>query len=354
MRILQVITSLRTGGAEKLLVDLVVRLRAKGHQVDVALFDGVDTPFKRQLEESDSRIFVLGHSMTSPKCILPLMRLMGKYDVVHTHNTYPQLYAAFARLFVRCNLVTTEHNTFNRRRKYFLLRWIDRWMYSEYAAIACISDKACDNLKQEIGSRNNITTIYNGVDVESFQTAEPLVGLKKNKDAFVVAMVARFEAQKDQDTLIKAMSLLPSDTFELWLVGDSYRKAELQKLAKELNVDNRTRFLGIRTDVPNILRATDAVVMSSHYEGLSLSSIEGMSAGKPFIASDVDGLHEITTGAGILFKEGDEQELADILMRLKTDKEYGQTVAKACLKRARQYDISKTVDAYEALYKSII
>ena len=79
-----------------------------------------------------------------------------------------------------------------------------------------------------------------------------------------------------------------------------------------------------------------------------------MSAGKPFIASDVDGLHEITTGAGILFEDGNAQELADVLMKLKTDKEYAQTVAEACLKRARQYDISKTVDAYEALYKSII
>lgn len=354
MKILQVITSLRTGGAEKLVVDLTISLRKKGHQVDVALFDGIETPFKQRLAESGCQVICLGHSMTSPRCMLPLMRLMRKYDVVHTHNTYPQLYAAVDRLFVKRALVTTEHSTFNRRRGHWLLRLADRWMYSKYDAVACISDKAREYLVEEIGSQKNTMTVYNGVDVESFRKAEPLSGLNSSMKRFVVVMVARFEPPKDQDTLIRAMALLPPEDFELWMVGDSFRRSELQQLAKDLKVDGRTRFLGIRTDVPNILHAADAVVMSSHYEGLSLSSIEGMAVGKPFVASDVDGLHEITAGAGILFKEGDEKELAAVLLRLKDDKEYYQSVAQACLERARKYDITKTVDEYEAIYHSIV
>ena len=355
MKILQVITSLRTGGAEKIVVDLTIHLRKKGHQVDVALFDGIETPFKQKLTESGCQIYCFGHSMTSPRCVLPLIRLMRNYDVVHTHNTYPQLYAALGRLFMRKAMVTTEHSTFNRRRGHWFFRLADRWMYSKYDAVVCISDKARDYLVEEIGRRKNIATVYNGVDVESFLKAEALNNLKKSdRQFFVVVMVARFEPPKDQDTLIRAMALLPPDNFELWLVGYSFRRNELQQLAKDMKVDDRTRFLGIRTDVANILHTADVVVMSSHYEGLSLSSIEGMAVGKPFVASDVDGLHEITAGAGILFKEGDEKELATILLRLKQDKDYYQSVAQACLERARQYDITKTVDAYETIYHSIV
>jgi glycosyltransferase involved in cell wall biosynthesis len=354
VRILQVITSLRTGGAEKLVVDLTIRLRQKGHHVDVALFDGLETPFKQRLAESGCQIFCLGHSMTSPLCLLPLVRLMGKYDVVHTHNTYPQLYAAVGRLFVNSALVTTEHSTFNRRRGHWLLRMVDKWMYSKYDAVACISDKAREYLTQEIGNHKNMMTVCNGVDVASFFYAKPLNNLNSGLQRFAIVMVARFEPPKDQDTLIRAMALLPPDDYELWLVGDSFRKGELQRLAKELKVDDRTRFLGVRTDVANILHTADVVVMSSRYEGLSLSSIEGMSVGKPFVASDVDGLHEITAGAGVLFKEGDEKELANILLKLKGDQGYYQSVAQACLERARQYDIAKTVEAYDAIYHSIV
>ena len=62
----------------------------------------------------------------------------------------------------------------------------------------------------------------------------------------------------------------------------------------ELNVSDRVHFLGVRTDVPTLLKAADIVVMSSHFEGLSLSNIEGMAAGKPFVASDVDGIPNLT------------------------------------------------------------
>ena len=118
MKILHVITSLRTGGAEKLVIEIVPRLMQKGHQVDVALFDGIDTPFKKELVKCGCNIYDWGRSMYNPWCIIRLIRIMKKYDVVHTHNTYPQLYLAIARIFVKGRIVTTEHSTNNRRRNY--------------------------------------------------------------------------------------------------------------------------------------------------------------------------------------------------------------------------------------------
>lgn len=353
MKILHVITSLRTGGAEKLVVDITTGLRKDGFETDVALFDGIDTPFKKQLEETGCKIYSFGHSMYSPLCIWKLIKIMGKYDIVHTHNTTPQLYAAIANLFVRTKIVTTEHSSNNRRRSHKLFYLLDKWMYSRYQKIVCISDQTTHNLKTYLNSSiNNISTIYNGVNIEKFHTAKPNISTRQN-DKCVVAMVAGFRYEKDQDTLIKAIASLSKDQYELWLIGDGARRTELEELASKLNVRDNVRFLGIRSDIAELLHAADIIAMSSHFEGLSLSSIEGMSVGKPFVASDVDGLREITEGAGMLFKHKDEKELAEIIIRLNQDKSLYESTAKACFDRAKDYDISKTIRNYETIYQSL-
>ena len=83
-------------------------------------------------------------------------------------------------------------------------------------------------------------------------------------------MVAGFRWEKDQDTLIRAMSHLPKEKFELWLIGDGERRKELEQLVNQLKVNKQVRFWGIRSDIAEILHTADAVVMSSHFEGLSL------------------------------------------------------------------------------------
>ena len=60
--------------------------------------------------------------------------------------------------------------------------------------------------------------------------------------------------------------------------------------------------------------------MSTHYEGMSLSNIEGMASGKPFVASNVKGIREITEGAGVLFEENNDKQLAQIILQLMKDK----------------------------------
>ena len=90
--------------------------------------------------------------------------------------------------------------------------------------------------------------------------------------------------------------------------------------------------------------------MASEYEGLSLSSIEGMASGRPFVASNVNGLKEVVDGAGELFKIGDIDELSAKLLKLASDDHYYDDVTKTCLKRAEEYDISVVADKYQAEY----
>ena len=94
--------------------------------------------------------------------------------------------------------------------------------------------------------------------------------------------------------------------------------------------------------------------MSSHYEGFGLTSVEGMASGKPFIASDVDGLREVVEGAGFLFKHGDYKQLSNIILELTQNADLYNTVAEKCFHRARQYDISKMVDGYMSVYQNLL
>lgn len=356
MKILHVITSLRTGGAEKLMVDLLPRLKAYGHEVDLLLFDGTDTPFRRSAEAAGIKVFDLGKggSVYSPVKFFKLLPYLRKYDVVHTHNTAPQLFAALGSVLCSVVLCTTEHNTSNRRRGWRWYAAIDRWMYGRYRKVICISQKAEDNLREFIGdSKAEITTINNGVDITKYALASTSPELNKiAPDSKKLIMVAGFRWEKDQDTIIKALPLLPRD-FHLFLVGDGVRRQECENLAKQQGVSERVHFMGLRSDVANLLHAADYIIMSSHFEGLSLSSVEGMSVGKPFLASDVDGLREVVKGAGILFPHQDSAALAEEILKLDQSPELYQSVVQKCYNRALLFDISKMVDGYSKIYNNL-
>lgn len=356
MKILHVITSLRTGGAEKLMVDLLPRLRRKGDEVDLLLFDGTPTPFLRQLEDLDVRIFSLsiGKNVYNPLNIIRLRHFLHKYDIVHTHNTACQLFVPLARLIARSKplLFTTEHNTTNRRRGKWYLRPIDCWMYGQYSRIIAISAKAAELLAQHIG-RNDISVIENGIDVQRYAQATPIdrhaIVPDYHDGDIIITMVAGFRPQKDQDSAIRALTHLP-DNYKLCLVGDGERRNIIEALIGELGLQQRVMLLGIRTDVPQILSASDVVVLASHWEGFGLAAVEGMATKKPLIATNVDGLAQVISGAGVLFADGDHHQLATAIAELMNHPDYYQKVATACAKAALRYDIATTATRYSNLY----
>lgn len=357
MRILQVITSLSTGGAEKLISEISPMLRDKGHQVDVLAFDGADTAFKKALTDKGIKVYSFGKgcNVYNPLFIFRLAKMMKNYDIVHTHNTAPQLFAAIGSVLCSVVLCTTEHNTSNRRRNWKWYGWIDKWMYSRYRKVICISNSTEQNLRVFIeDTSDKICTIFNGINVTHYSQAIPVdkSTVSKHPKRKVVAMVAGFRYQKDQDTLIRAFNNLPED-YELWLIGDGERRAMIEQCIKDNHLEDRVVFLGLRSDIPSILKSVDIVVQSSHWEGFGLAAVEGMAAGKPVIASDVEGLAQVVEGAGLLFPLGDDKKLADMIKQLMEDKTYYQQVAAKCLERAQMFDIQNMVDAYNEVYMGL-
>lgn len=365
MKIVQIINSLATGGAEKLLIDIIPKYRAQGIHVDIILLWDNNHPFTNTLKTLKCcKVIVLNESGNERDIyrinnIFKLRKLLRNYDIAHVH-LFPSLYfVRLASIGVKIKLVFTEHSTHNKRianRKYNL---IESWCYKSYIKVICITHEIKEILSNHLKTPSKLRVIENGVDIYKVTASVPYIKYDIHelvqKSDILIIQVSSFTTPKDQDTLISSLQHLPSN-YKVLLVGDGPRKDKLNNLVLSLGLEKRVIFLGLRMDVPNLLKSVDIVVLSSHYEGLSLASIEGMASGKPFIASNVPGLKDVVAGAGILFERGDTKTLAREINKLIDNPEHYKRVAQDCEKRAEQYDIdhmvNKHIDLYREVYQS--
>lgn len=360
MKILQVINWMDTAGAEKLLLETIPIYNKKGVQMDLLLLNGKKFPFLKELESQNiCNIYSLGNgSIYNPKLIFKIIPFLKKYKIVHVH-LFPSLYlVAISKIitFSNVNLIYSEHATTNKRMKNTFFRMFDNYIYSKYEKIVCISSEVEKAIKNHLNfPLNKFQLIPNGVNISkiinetSYLKSE--LNLQIKEDDILLIQVSRFQPQKDQNTVIKSLLYLPKNV-QLLLVGDGILKCQSERLVADLGLSGRIHFLGIRLDVPKLLKTADIVVLSTHYEGLSLASIEGLSSGKPLVASDVPGLSEIVSRAGVLFQCQNETALAFEINRLIDEKDYRDKVVKQCMNRAKDYDIEIMVEKHLNLYRS--
>jgi glycosyltransferase involved in cell wall biosynthesis len=266
------------------------------------------------------------------------------------------LHAAAAAALVndRPRLVTSEQNTTNRRRK-SILRPLDQWMYSRFDAIPCASRAIEESLVEwlpEIAGRASV--IPNAIDLGRFQNAPALarsvIGVPDNVPAII--FVARFEEQKDHETLLR--SLLRLNDAHLILAGDGPLRSSVEKLASFLGIRARVHFLGRRPDVPSLLKAADVYVQSSHWEGFGIAAVEAMAAGLPVIASDVPGLADVVRDAGLLLPPGDFAALGEAIRSVLESQGLRHELEKKSRQRAQQFSIQKCASGYLALYEAVL
>ncbi len=359
MKVLHIINSLNYGGAEKLLLDTIPLYNSKGIETHIFLLDSQKTSFYNELEQHKVKIHThpKKHSIYNPIHILRIRTFIKEYDIVHVH-LFPSLYwTSLATLFLKykTKLVITEHNTENRRRNSLLFTCIDRYIYKKYDTIIAISDGVKNNLQKHLGNAyKNIVVIYNGIKTKDFKEAKPYSknALGIPEKATVVIQVSSFTAQKDQDTLLKAIALLPENV-HLLLVGDGPLKEEKITTATLLKINHRVHFLGHRTDIPELLKTADISVLSSNYEGFGLAIVEGMAAGNPSLGSDVSGLSQIIGNKEMIFQKGSHIQLKNRLKKLLDNKKYYTQIQEKNYERALVYDISIMVQNYIKVYTSL-
>lgn len=356
MKILHIISHLKGGGAEKLMVDLLPRFRDSGIEVELLTFNGEITPHRQTLENEGIKIYDFGinNSPYNPINIFRLYHFMRKYDIIHTHTTAPQIFTAINSVLCSAIICTTEHTTTNRRRGLWWYAPIDKWMYGRYKKIISISDKTESSLKTYLDQsyKNNIITIHNGIDVNRYLKATPAKDFVKYMDIVKIVMVGGFRKAKNQDCIIRAIARL-SARFHVFFIGDGEREKELRNLAEKLDVTERVHFLGFRNDIPEILHSCDIYVQSSHWEGFGLAAVEGLASGLPLVASNVDGLAQVVGDSGYLFPPNDDKKLSEIIVEIVTNSDLRKPLKKS-IDRAFDFDITQMVEKYIKVYKEII
>ena len=360
MKILHVITSLELGGAEKLLTELIPAQISLGHTVEIFILSDKNAVFLDNFKKKNIPVHISKYnSIKTWKNLFEIKKCVkkGKFDIVHSHLTHAQYWASFASRidFGKRIYITTEHSTSNNRREKLIFKIIDRFIYRPYKKIISISPATQNSLIEWIGgNKKRFEIIENGVDLSRFSQGEriDLSSYGLHEDDKILIMISRFHKAKDQDTVIKAMEFLPK-IYKLVLVGDGERREELENLVKEKNLSSRVFFLGIRKDIPNLLKTSYISIQSSIFEGFGITALESMSAGIPTIATDVPGLSTIVKDGGILFPVGDFKGLAKIIFSLERNDMYNK-IKKSCIEKSKMYDIKTTAEKYINLYKNLL
>ena len=349
------------GGAEALLVALTSQQVKHGHSVRIVTLIKPNVDFNvAKARAAGVEVVHLkeGGSCYDLRLIFRIIPYFKDCDVVNVHLTPAIHWAGLAKM-LSCSkvpMVVTIHSTNGHKKLDKAFRAIDRFFYKHYykEVIAC-ADKVNETFCGRFPGLK-VSTIPNGVDISGNIEAEPytkqeLCGV--SEDVFLVTMVARFAWMKRQDTVVEAISKLPEKFNAVFVGGDGGEMQRVKNLCRELKVEDRMHFLGLRSDVPRILKTSDVNVMSSDFEGLSISSIEGMASGKPFVASDVNGLREVVGGVGALFENKNSVQLAEVLLRLEEDKNYYEQIAASCRNEAMKYDIKECCENYMTVYNRI-
>jgi glycosyltransferase involved in cell wall biosynthesis len=170
-------------------------------------------------------------------------------------------------------------------------------------------------------------------------------------------MVARYGAQKDHPTLLRALASLQRHPWELDLIGDGPLMGDTEALARELGLAGRVHFLGQRNDVDRRLASAQISLLITNWEGFPLSILEAMRAGLPVVASDVGGVAEsVRDGeSGFLVARGDVAQLRDRIERLLADPHLRRRLGASGRERfVRDFTLDVSVAKTLAVYRDTL
>jgi sugar transferase (PEP-CTERM/EpsH1 system associated) len=350
LRVAHVTLGLDVGGQEKLLLEFARHCDpARFALTFVSLSDR--GKLAEALESLGARVIALEEPPgLRPRIIWRLWRLFRRerFDVVHTHDDRPLIYAAPAAWLARvpCRVHTQHHGALPditpRQRR--LVRWAGRLM----RPFACVSHDAARYATAEGIPADRLRVVWNGIDLERF----PFHGPQPGGPAVTVA---RLTPVKNIATLLHAtrrvVDVLPG--FRLEIAGDGLCREELGRLAGELGLTERVRFLGEVRDVPALLGRASMFVLPSRSEGISLTILEAMARGLPVIAAKVGGNPEVVESGrtGLLVPPEDAAALSAAMLRMAGNPEEADLMGRAGRHRVEaHFDVRRMVAQYEAIY----
>lgn len=355
MRILQIINSLETGGAERLALSLHGKYLLRGHDSRILALAG-EVP-----EAAVDGVYGLG-SVTPYDPLMPsrLLDLSGDedpagFDVVHAHLFPCQLWTALMEEMAGLEgvLVTTEHSTSNRRRGRHIWKPLEAWFYRCYDAVVCVSGAASQQLREWLPElAGSIEVIHNGIELEEFAISQR----RRKRSGTTVLSVGRLTEAKNYIVALEAFALVKKSLgpgLSYLIAGGGPLEGSLREHACRLGIGESVEFLGDVRDVASLMEESDLFFMPSSREGFGIAALEAMAAGLPVVASDLQGISEVVGSdgeCGLLADPTSPEDLAAAMERLLCDTALVMEMRSAARKRAELFSLDRTADGYLDLF----
>ncbi|EKQ54507.1 MAG: glycosyltransferase [Methanobacterium sp. Maddingley MBC34] len=331
------------GGAEIFAIELAKYLKNKGHEVDIITqkqsgvkdFEIIDDVNVYRVNNIGIR--GLGYFSATINMLRTLLKLDGEksYDIVHSIAESPtsQVGTFFQKLKKKPHIITIQGGHLSKRdldsgwNNKILKKFIE-WSFKNSDYLHAISLALAEESKL-LGAKN-VVIFPNGVNenmlnYKSKSLIRQQLGISDNE--IIIISLARLVPLKGIKYVIMAFSKLVEEDLNtrLIVIGEGHQKKELEKLTKELKIDDKVDFKGFipHDELPNILPAGDVFVLTPEYEGLGIVFIEALASGVPVIASPVGGIADIIEDRknGLFVEHGDVAKLFEAMQFLISDEE---------------------------------
>jgi len=363
-RILLTLPELRVGGVETHVIDLATGLKEKGYDPLVVSFGG---KLVERLRDADVEHIKLPVHSKSPLVILNMVRPIQqvirerKIELIHAHSRVPAWICYIARRSMKHKMpfITTCHSTYSVHIGSRVMVWSD--------AMIAVSDFVLSHMLNNFGtSPEKIRTVHNGVSPSLFdqKRAEEMNRRYRNELGIadktrVVGMVASLTPRKGYVHFLSAARDIRREFGDVVFlgVGGGPQKEELENKVREYGLDGNFRFLGIRSDVRDLMAMFDVFVLSSSSEGLPYVILEAMCMRKPIVTTDVGGIPEAVKHGenGMLVKPGDREALSRCILELLSDEDFSRSLGESARTAVVQsFNVENMVKKTEDVYLKIL
>jgi len=365
--VLHILPNFGPAGAEQMAVHLMRSLDREQFEVSgISFYDPSVTDQEKALAHDGIPVRYLGKRPgLDPRTFVRVARTLERIrpHVVHTHLRvlhYTLPYMLSGRIPV---MVHTVH-TLVEKEVDWAGRFIHRVAFGRGVLPVAIAEEVANGLRSMYGI-DNFPLIPNGIPVDTFRRASTDRYAWRRAEGFattdvIFVCVAGLRAVKNHALLLESFAQGPASDARAHLlcVGKGELRSDLERKIDALGLRDKVRLLGVRSDIPDILNAADAFVLSSDWEGNPLSVMEAMAAGKPVICTDVGGVPELIDDGecGLLVPPRDPKALAKAMNHLLENSSAGLSMGRASARRAveQRFDLSAMTEAYEDLYRTIL
>ena len=290
---------------------------SRGYSVYVLILEHADEELILELQIAGVYVIEKNFYHRSLKPLYCINKIAKKYNVniIHSHLGPAQYLVAISSVFNFRSpiLITTEHSTYNNRRKWRILQPFEFFIYKKYNKIVSISEAVQKNLLDWIPYLNHKSlVIHNSIDLKEIRESKK-IDLEKiyNIQRPIALCVGRLSYEKGHDILLRAASI--SNKFSLLIIGSGPELSNLNNLKVQLNLSDRVVIASNSSNVPSLMKGCDVYVQPSRWEGFGLAALEALACNTKVVVSNIQGLSDILDGHAISFLTEDPQSLSNAI-----------------------------------------